>query len=256
MGSAPTSRTHRGGRRPGTAAWVTATSHRHHALGRAGMRRARSHAHPCRGRAGVSDAPRPLAGLCTLTASPVQWRPAPQVRAARSMGGSCGPRIPGRGGRAEGGAVSPNSARAGPADPPSPSPSPLTYGRADPRPSRQGHLKSSVQAGAAQHLAPVGGSAAPGEWRRLRTRLAGPAARGSWADARRPGCRGGRECGLRSRGRRRRVRVRAAAAGQCGSARERPAAASRAGMRRRGRGTACSGESRARRSGAGRNLKR
>lgn len=78
------------------------------------------------------------------------------------------PRAPGGGDRVKGGAVSPIRGRH---PRPSGPPSPLTHGRADPRPPRQRHLKNLVQARAVQHRARLAGWSARG-WRwRLRAGL-------------------------------------------------------------------------------------
>lgn len=166
--------------------------------------------------------------------------PSPQTQ-----GGPLHPLLqrPGRGSRAEGEAVSHNRGRAPrpprPAPAPSP-PSPLTHGRADPRPPRQGHPKSLVQACAVQHRARSGGSAARGERRKTRTRLGAGAAAPGPCVGRRHAARG---TGGDLRGGVRRARgcaVRAAAANAAA-----PADASAPGLAGRaaawGAGAACDG---------------
>lgn len=165
---------HRGGGRPGTAAWAPATRRAGGGGGGAGMRAASS-----RGRAGVSDAPSPGPPL-RLSGSAGAGAPGPPGEGGAWHRGPRGPRTQERG--------SPGGGRgsvAAPAPPtPRPRPSPLTHGRADPRAPGQRHPRSPVQAGAGQHLA-------PGERRRLRAGLgAGPAARGPWVKARRAGMQG------------------------------------------------------------------
>lgn len=122
-------------------------------------RRARSRTRTGRGPGSPSRSPRPLGGRGAVRTSGCSGAQPPRWGRAE-LGRIRWPRDPGDG---EAGRRAGQCHLTAPARPtlPAPRPSALTHGRADPGPSRQGHLKSSVQAGAVQHLATLGGRRSP-----------------------------------------------------------------------------------------------